>query len=111
MQVHLLRQGLCQAYCRRNLALQGVQEDDCRRRLDRLDHRGRDCPEVSAPFPSRSLTNSRARPPAAVTPSHLEFRVEAARTDATMPVQYRPSSPRARRGLNHSPNPISWLSV
>lgn len=23
-----------------------------------------------------------------------------------MPVQYRPSSPRARRGLNHSPNPI-----
>ena len=33
--------GLRQANCRRNLALQGVQEDHRWRSLDRLDHRRR----------------------------------------------------------------------
>ncbi|KAK4331900.1 hypothetical protein RTBOTA2_000067, partial [Rhodotorula toruloides] len=58
LHLHLLRQGLRQAHRCRHLALQGLQEDDRRWRVDRLDHgccdRPQHCP--SSPRARRGLS-------------------------------------------------------
>jgi len=75
--------GLRQAHRCRHLALPCVQEDDCRWRVDRLDHRCCDRPEVRL-SPLRSLACTLSRP----------------RADSNFYLQHRPSPARARGGLN-----------